>query len=97
MTLGADDSILADHTKSVTEWRKNRWFKKGYKAGRKGLLPKDCPYTLSEEIWQLLRKRAYWLRGREEGAYRPSSRKLKQEAQMEHKHRKHKKKKRHHE
>lgn len=95
MTLGADEKILADHTKSVSEWRKNRWFKKGYKAGKKGLLPKDCPYTLTEEIWTLLRKRAYWLKGCEEGSYRPSSKRLKQEAEMEHRH-KHRKKKRYH-
>lgn len=96
MTLGADEKVLSDNAKSVSDWRKNRWFVKGYKAGRKGKSSKDCPYTLTDEIWQLLKKRAYWIKGLEEGRYRPSSRKLRQEAEMEHR-RKHKKKKRHHE
>ena len=47
----------------------NKYWLKGYKAGKKKLSRKDNPYSLTEEIIKLLRKRTFWDMGYEEGFY----------------------------
>lgn len=64
--LGYDGKIL-NKKKSLTYWRKFISWRKGFKAGKKGKSKVDNPYKLSEEIWTLLRKRARWQMGYEEG------------------------------
>lgn len=69
--------------------RKNRWYKKGWKAGKKKLSKTENPYTLSEEIMTLLKKRTYWEMGHDEATYTPSTKKLERETKLKHKSKKH--------
>jgi hypothetical protein len=67
-----------NETQLKTYGKHNSW-RKGYEAGKKGEPCTANPYTLTEEIQSLLRKRAYWELGREEGAFTPSRHQLKKE------------------
>jgi hypothetical protein len=81
--LGLDPEIWHKRNeRQRSYWKKYPQWVKGYKSGRKGLLRSENPYTLDAEILKLLRKRTYWDLGWEEGAYTPSSKKLKRIKEM---------------
>jgi hypothetical protein len=63
---------------------KHKSYKRGVEAGKKGEPVTANPYTLTEEMWKILRSRAYWELGREHGAFTPSSKQLKKEKKARH-------------
>lgn len=58
--------------KNLKRAKKNKYYKKGYVAAKKGLHRTDNPYKLTGEILKLLRKRNMWERGWEDKAYSTS-------------------------
>lgn len=63
--LGLDEETWEKRNEASQQ--KARSWKKGFKAGRKGKETTDNPYTLTPEIFDLLRKRTQWILGFEEG------------------------------
>lgn len=54
---------------NVKKLKKNKYYLKGWKAAKKGEDRKDNPYTIPEDVLELLRKRNMWERGWEDKAY----------------------------
>lgn len=81
------DKALAEKRRDnyYKRMRKNRWYRKGWKAGKKNLSKTENPYKLTEEICTLLRKRTFWEMGHDEATYTPSKKKLEREAKLRHK------------
>ena len=69
--LGEDPEVY-EICKNVNIAKKNKYWKKGYKAAKKHLNRTDNPYKLSSEIIKLLKKRTFWDMGFEEKAFAPS-------------------------
>jgi len=63
---------------------KHTSWKRGLEAGKKGESSSDNPYTLTDEMWKILRQRTYWELGRIEGAFTPSKERLKKERRHKH-------------
>jgi len=86
-----DEKALAEKNKSnyLKRMRSNKYWKRGWKAASKGKNENDNPYQLTPEIMELLRKRTFWLMGYEENPA-PTKRRLKEQAKLGKKRRKHK-------
>lgn len=82
-----DSSALAEknHSRYQKQMSKNKYWKLGYKAGKKNKKKEENPYSLTDEMRKLLKKRTYWEMGHEEAAWQPPKKK----------HEKHRHKKRH--
>src|SRR4051812_27610261 len=94
--LGMDPKVWKKRNSvALKEYGKNRSWKKGYKAGKRGKSAEENPYSLTEDIITLLRKRTYWFLGFEEARYTPSKKQLKamkesnRRKEKKHKHKKH--------
>ena len=55
---------------------KDKYVRKGYKAASKGKGKEDNPYTLTEECWNILRKRTKWEFGWMEKAFSKTPKQL---------------------
>ena len=84
-----DVSALAEknHAKYLKRMGNNKYWKLGYKAGKKDKLRKENPYKLSTKIQKLLRKRTFWDMGWEEAFFVPPKPK---HGKSKHKHKKRK-------
>jgi hypothetical protein len=78
--LGVDPKVWQqrNETSSKTFGKHSSW-RKGLEAGKQGESSTANPYILSEDVQKLLRQRAYWELGRQEGAFTPSRHQLKKE------------------
>lgn len=95
-SLGTDEHTYDARHKGLKYFKKFRHWKKGFKAGKKGVLRKENPYTLTPDIISLLKKRTMWDLGWEEASYTPTKKRLRKEeedrkkrerkASREHKH-----------
>lgn len=82
--LGLDEETWLRRNRVAREtYGRHKSWQKGYKAGRKGMAASDNPYTLTADIWKLLRRRAYWEMGREEGAFQPPKHKHRKETKKD--------------
>jgi uncharacterized protein involved in exopolysaccharide biosynthesis len=78
--LGVDPKVWSQRNEIQRKtYGKHKSWQRGLEAGEKGESATANPYTLSEEIQKLLRQRAYWELGRQEGAFTPSRHQLKKE------------------
>lgn len=68
MKIGIDESIdrMKNRKKFIRKMKKNKYWRLGFKAAKKGSSKDDVPYKLSDEIWALLRKRTLWFIGYDE-------------------------------
>lgn len=68
MRIGIDENIDRQKNKKkfIRKMKKNKYWRLGFKAAKKGSSKDDVPYKLSDEIWALLRKRTLWFIGYEE-------------------------------
>jgi hypothetical protein len=102
--LGLDSEVWKrrNETQKNTFGKHKSW-KLGYEAGKRGESKTSNPYSIPEDTRKLLRQRAYWELGREEGVFTPSKRikakhthdelkHIKELVKPKHKHHKHKEK-----
>jgi ribosome modulation factor len=69
--LAMDEGEYAKRNSSNDYWKKFKSWRQGFEAAKEGLGREACPYVLSEDIQDLLRKRTRWMLGWEERAYTP--------------------------
>jgi hypothetical protein len=80
-----DEKVLSEKKsfKYLKRMKKNRWWRKGWEAGKKKQGEHENPYQLTPDVMELLRKRTYWEMGRIEAAFTPSKKRLKEEAERQ--------------
>jgi hypothetical protein len=71
---------LKDYYKRM---KKNRYWRKGYDAGKHNQGAQDNPYKLTPDMITILKKRTFWAMGQEEGYYKSSQRKKQLKAMAE--------------
>ena len=67
--LGEDEKVVRIVKHHLNEAFKNKYFKRGYRYADEGRSRSDNPYTLTEEFWEILRKRTYFDLGWEQRAF----------------------------
>ena len=67
--LGEDKNVVKKVKQYLEQAFKNKYFKRGYRYADEGRSRSDNPYTLTEEFWEILRKRTYFDLGWEQRAF----------------------------
>ena len=97
--LGMHENEYDKRNSGYNYWKQFKHWRMGYKAAKKGRTKADCPYKLTTEQLELLKKRTRWFMGWEQAAYTPSKKQLRAEKERKHgksdKHDRHRKKKKH--
>jgi ribosome modulation factor len=74
--LGDDERISRNLKKNLKLSLRDKYVSRGYKAAAQGKGREDNPYTLTEECWNILRKRTKWTFGWEEKAFSKTPKEL---------------------
>lgn len=73
--MGMDEAEYEKRNVGVPYWKKFRSWREGYEAARNGEKKTDCPYKLTPDIIDLLRKRTRWILGWEQKTFTPKRKK----------------------
>jgi hypothetical protein len=86
-----DEKVLAERNQYnyFKRMRKNKYYKKGYKAAKSKQSKQDNPYKITPEMHEILKKRTLWEMGFDEAWYTPSKKRLREEAERQRERKKH--------